>query len=193
MRCRMLTRETLEALIRGERAAFAEFERTYAHVVRRVVSTYWRGAFDREEAMQEVWLHIWKNRGAIDVERAEQIGGFISVVARRRCLDLLRGPAKPVSLDDIPEPVAESIPDVAEQGQITAAVLAFTSRLRPQWKAFFDLHFVQGLPYEDVAVRLGINKLRCKYMKKVLSARARDDEALTAALSRTTSGAPRAS
>ncbi len=188
----MLPRQTIEAFTRGERAAFEEVERTYAHVVRRVVSTFWRGAFDREEAMQEVWLHIWKNRGALDADRAQEVGGFIAVVARRRCLDLLRGPPRPVPLDDIPEPAADETLDFAEVNEIRAAVAAFTSRMRPQWRAFFDLHFVQGLPYPDVAARLGISRLRCKYMKKVLAARARNDDALLATLSRTSTGASRA-
>lgn len=189
----MLPRQTIEAFTRGERPAFEEVERTYAHVVRGVVSRFWRGAFDREEAMQEVWLHIWKNRGAIDADRAAEVSGWIAVVARRRCLDMLRGPPTPLALDDVAEPAAEASVDFAEVKQIHAAVAAFTDRMRPQWSAFFDLHFVQGLPYEDVAARLKISKLRCKYMKKVLAARARKNTALLAALSRTDTGAPSAS
>lgn len=189
----MLPRETIEALIRGDTGAFEQLEATYAHIVRRVVSTFWRGAFDREEAMQEVWLHIWKNRGVIDADRADEVGGWIAVVARRRCIDLARGPPKPVALDDVAEPNAEPTVDFAEQQQIAAAVAAFTERMRPQWRSFFNLHFVEGLPYEHVAARLNISKIRCKYMKKVLAARARKDTALLAALSRTTAGAPCAS
>lgn len=189
----MLPRETIEALIRGDTGAFEQLEATYAHIVRRVVSTFWRGAFDREEAMQEVWLHIWKNRGAVDAERAAQVGGWIGVVARNRCVDMLRGTQHAVALDDVAELVAEETVDFAEQKQIRAAVAAFTDRLRPQWKSFFDLHFVEGLPYDDVAARLNISKLRCKYMKKVLAARARKNAPLLAALSRTAAGAPSAS
>ncbi len=190
----MLPRETIAAFRRGERAAFEELERTYAHLVRAVVSRFWRGAFDREEAMQEVWLHIWKNRAAIDEDRAAELGGWVATVARRRCFDLVRGSTPAVPLEDVDEPAAEDPRvDFAELTEIRAAVAAFTQRLRPQWRRFFELHFVEGHPYEEVAARLHISKLRCKYMKKVLAMRARNDSALLAALSRTATGAPRAS
>jgi len=186
----MLAPETIEAFIRGERAAFDEVLRTYAHTVRRVVATFWRGAFDQEEAMQEVWLHIWKNRGAFDAGRAQEIAGFIAVLARRRCIDLLRKTRPEVSLDGdaVEPPMAEPVPDPVEKAELDRAVAAFAGSLAPAWRAFFDLHFVQGLPYDDVVARLSIGKLRCKYMKKVLAARAREDAGLRAVLARRSGG-----
>lgn len=191
----MLAPETIEAFTRGERAAFDEVLRTYAHTVRRVVSTYWRGAFDQEEAMQEVWLHIWKNRGAFDATRAKETAGFIAVLARRRCIDLLRKTRPEVALDDdaVELPMAEPVPDPVERAELDRAVSTFAATLAPDWRAFFDLHFVQGLPYDDVVARLRIGKLRCKYMKKVLAARAREDAGLRDVLVRRSGGATGAS
>lgn len=73
-----------------------------------------------------------------------------------------------------------------EQAELQRALTAFTGRLKPAWRDFFDLHFVQGLDYADVTARLGISRLRCKYMRKVLAARARRSRALLAALGRPT-------
>ena len=189
----MLPRETIDAFRRGDRTAFEIVLRTYAHVVRRVAGACFKSTFDREEAMQEVWLHIWKNRDAVDVDRAQELGGWIAVVARRRCLDLLRRPQSDVPLEEVPEPEAEAVVDVAEQRDIQAAVAGFASSLKPGWRRFFDLHFVQGLPYEDVGAQLGIGKLRCRYMKKVLAARARKNRPLLDALQRSSTGGRHAS
>ncbi|OGQ11751.1 MAG: hypothetical protein A2138_20040 [Deltaproteobacteria bacterium RBG_16_71_12] len=142
--------------------------------------------------MQEVWLHIWKNRSAVDANRAGELAVFLAVLARRRCIDLLRTKTPEQQLDDIAEPAAGELPDVVEQSEIAAAVAAFKQKLRPQWGRFFDLHFVQGLPYDDVAARMSISKLRCKYMKKVLATRARNNVELLAALNRTSTGAAHA-
>lgn len=56
--------------------------------------------------------------------------------------------------------------------------------LEPQWRSFFELHFMQELAYGDVAKHMGITKIRCKYMKKVLLMRARRDRRLSEALGR---------
>jgi hypothetical protein len=63
-------------------------------------------------------------------------------------------------------------------------VAAFTARLRPSWREFFELSFVQGLDHEAVRERLGLGRLRCKYMRQVLAARARRSPALLTALGR---------
>ena len=186
----MLPTETVEAFKRGEQAAFAALMRTYGHIVRATTRRFWRGVFDQEEAMQEIWLHIWRNRGAVDVNRLDELPGFISVTARNRCVDLIRKTKPTFSLDDGEAPSADESPDdVARQREVGAAAQAFASSLRPAWRRFFDLHFVEGRPYGEIAAMLGISKLRCKYMKSVIGSRARRDRALLAALARTEGGA----
>lgn len=144
--------------------------------------------------MQEVWVHAWRNRSSLDLGRVETFSGWLAVLARRRCLDLLRAAANPAEPGpEEPEallrwleepPTQQAVPEAA---QLHAAVEAFVRRLRPGWREFFELHFVEGLPYGEVAPRLGISKLRCKYMKKVLAAKARRDPGLREALGRTRS------
>ena len=139
--------------------------------------------------MQEIWLHIWKNRAAVDVNRLDELAGFISVSARNRCIDLMRKTKPTFSLDESDEPnVDASAEHLVVQREIAAAADAFASSLGPAWRRFFDLHFVEGRDYGDVAAALGISKLRCKYMKSVIGARARRHPALLAALSRSAGG-----
>ena len=72
--------------------------------------------------------------------------------------------------------------------EVAAAVAAFEARLKSPWLEFFRLHFVEGLDYEEISTRLGIGRLRCKYMKRVLASQARRSNALMVALGRQTSG-----
>ncbi len=174
----------------GDPEAFAALVRAFGPLVRSIVARYFRGAFEREEALQEIWLHAFRNRSALDLSRAADLPGWVAVLARRRCIDLLRrrpddvpasttGEAAPEDMGAAPVQVA-----AAEARELQRAVLGFESRLEPPWRDFFRLHFVEGLPYDEVATRLGISRLRCKYLKKVLAARARSDAALMAALGR---------
>lgn len=188
----MLSRQTLSAFSHGERQAFVEVFRAHGGTVRHVVGTFWAGAFDREEAMQEVWLHIWKNRASLDPERGAEVGGWIATVARRRCIDLLRSQRSPRNVADVSRVddvdgmplAADPLPDVIERQQVSAAVAAFVASLKPAWQAFFQLCFVDGASYEEIGRQLGVGKLRCKYMKKVLAGRARAHPALMASLDR---------
>ncbi len=186
----MLPRATLEQFRAGDAAAFAAVVEAYGPLVRGAVSRYWRSAFEREEAMQEIWVHVFRGREALDPDRLETFSGWLAVLVRNRCLDLLRRPAtEPVpvateaeALAWLDEPPAQEAS--VEQAELREAVATFTARLKPAWRDFFELHFVQGLEYGEVCERLGIGRIRCKYMRKVLAARARRNRALLAALGR---------
>ena len=139
--------------------------------------------------MQEVWAHAYRHREALDVNRLEAFPGWLAVLAKRRCLDLCRSP-EPAPTDADADSLladleAESDPQrEVESRELHDAVAQFTAGLKPGWREFFELHFVQGLDYEAVAEKLEIGKLRCKYMKKVLATQARRDARLRAALGR---------
>ena len=178
----------------GDASAFAQVMPEFDSLVRSVVRRHWQSEFQREEAMQEVWTHAYRQRDALDPARLDAFAGWLAVLAKRRCLDLSRSP-EPAPTDAqaealLAELAAEEDPhgDV-EARELSEAVRQFIAGLRPGWREFFELHFVQGQDYEAVGARLGIGKLRCKYMKKVLALQARHDARLRAALGRLRGGA----
>ncbi len=173
--------------------------REFGPLVRSIVVRYFRGAFEREDAIQEVWLHAFRNRAALDPTRAADLPGWLGVLARRRCLDLWRRRpdevlgTEPVLSNDEALPEAALQVAATEAWELQQAVIAFEGRLQPAFREFFRLHFVEGLPDEDVVARLGISRLRGKYLKRVLAERARKDAALLSALGRYHPGGPLAS
>lgn len=181
---------TLRRFKEGEATAFAEVVRAFTPLMRGVTARYWKGTFEREEAMQEIWLHVFRHRDALDLARAGAFAGWLAVLARRRCIDLLRHRVDLVPLDDVDEAealfwlTAPAEAQPGEDAELVRAVGAFKARLDPVWRQFFELHFVEGLDYAEIGVRMKIGKLRCKYMRKVLGERARRNAALMAALGR---------
>ncbi len=184
----MLQRQTLERFRAGDGAAFAEVVAVHDDVVRRIASGYWRSTFEREEAMQEVWLHVYRNRAAFDLDRLTELPGWIAVLARRRCLDLVRKKQPDVRpFDEGAHAPVEDAPDgpgLVERKALLLAVDAFEARLAPAWRAFFRLCFVDGHSYQEIGAQLGYGALRCKYMKKVLAQKARKNRGLMEALGR---------
>jgi RNA polymerase sigma factor (sigma-70 family) len=187
-----LAYETLEKFRQGDAQAFRQVLERYAPLVRHAVSRFWSGAFEREEAMQEVWTHVFRNREALDLARASSFSGWLAVLTRRKCIDLLRRADDPAELSE--EEALEWIgappeqESAVEHEELDAAVRAFKQKLEPKWREFFELCFVRGLDYDEVSARLSISKLRCKYMRKVLSLRARKNAAIMAALGRPRKG-----
>ena len=188
-----LSRETFEAFLDGDAEAFAAVVRAYGPIVRRVASRFWSSPFECEDAAQEVWLHVLNHRHQIDRDRLESFPGWVSVVARRCCIGMRRrSGGEPLVHDDGATAEAIAGDESAEQGvaerELRREVDGFTARLRPQWRRFFELHFVEGLAYPDVARQLSISTARCKYMKRVLTARARRHRPLRAVLERPIGG-----
>ena len=179
----------------GNADAFARVMREFDPLVRSIAVRLFPRPFELEEAMQEAWVHAFRQRESLDPARLDAFPGWLGVLVKRRCLDLRRvqrpvfaseedeAAAVLAEASDDPDPAAS-----AEHRQLVLAVASFRAALGPGWREFFDLHFTQGLDYPEVAARLGISRLRCKYMKKVLAARARRDLGLRAALGRTWGG-----
>lgn len=185
------TRDTLERFVAGGRDGFTRVMREYGPLVHGIVRRFFTSPFEQEDAMQEIWTHAYRNRGALDPARAEAFPGWLAVLARRRAIDLLRSrdPAaadRPAADEELPDPAVEPAQqDAVEQAELARAVEGFRATLEPGWRAFFDLHFVHGAPYPLVAHQLGISRIRCKYMRKVLARRAMKDRDLMAALGST--------
>jgi RNA polymerase sigma factor (sigma-70 family) len=186
--------ETLARLRAGEREAFALVVAELTPMVRGIVSRFWRRPWDQEDAMQEIWAHAFRSREVIDPSRPADLPGWIAVLSHRRCVDLLRArnPAAPAP-DDPGEVLAavEQAPAqqrTAEEVALAAAVERFRAGLGPAWRLFFDAYFVKGLAYPEIAGALGITRLRCKYMRKVLAGKAMRDPTIMAAIGRAVEG-----
>lgn len=184
--------ETLEAFRDGDEQAFVTVMLACAPLMRSIVNRYWRSTFEREEALQEVWLHVHRRRDALDPNRFDKFEAWVSVLARSRCLDLLRKQGRQIQTDDgaelerltdetRPEPSPE---DSAVEAEIRDAAMAFAKGLDGDWRRFFELHFLSGLSHSEAAGKLGVRVSRTKYMKRIIVRKARRDPGLSAVLSR---------
>jgi RNA polymerase sigma factor (sigma-70 family) len=183
--------EILEGFRRGESEAFTEVVRAYTPMARSITCRFFRGAFQQEEAMQEIWAKAFKQREALDPGRLDKFGAWLKTLARNCCIDLLRkknreiGPGFKDSSEELEKLYENATQErAAEAAEIHDAVEAFKAKLQPKWRSFFDLHFTQGLDYPEISRRLSISRARCKYFKRVLVRRARRNKRLLEALGR---------
>jgi RNA polymerase sigma factor (sigma-70 family) len=143
-----------------ERAWLAEhFEGKRAHL--RAVAYRMLGSLsEADDAVQDAWLRV----SGSDTRGVENIGGWLTTVVSRVCLDVLRSRKsrreEPVGAQ-VPEPVAggrEAI-DPEEEAivadSVGLAMLVVLETLAPAERLAFVLHDMFDVPFDEIAAIVG--------------------------------------
>ncbi|SDH58303.1 RNA polymerase sigma-70 factor, ECF subfamily [Sinosporangium album] len=111
---------------------------------------------EAEDALQEAWLRLARS----DSGDIDNLGGWLTTVVGRVCLDMLRArkSRREESLEDrLPDPVI-SRPDAADPEQevlladsVGLALLVVLESLTPAERLAFVLHDMFGLPFDQIA------------------------------------------
>ena len=115
---------------------------------------------EADDAVQETWLRLQRN----DPDEFRNVGGLLTTVVGRVCLDRLRSrrarPEDPV--DDLTtgaapavEPGADPLDEALLAESVGTALMVVLDRLGPAERVAFVLHDVFGVPFDDVAEILG--------------------------------------
>lgn len=117
-------------------------------------------ASEADDAVQEAWLRLHRaDEAAID-----NLGGWLTTVVARVCLDMLRSRTsrreEPLA-EEASEPVAADTPGSSpEQEALLAdsvglALLVVLERLAPAERVAFVMHDMFAVPFEDIAPIVG--------------------------------------
>jgi len=115
---------------------------------------------EAEDAVQEAWLRL----GRTDAASVDNLGGWLTTVVARICLDMLRSrkARREDALDSTgPEPVAnDNIEAVLEQesqlaDSVGLALLVVLQTLAPAERIAFVLHDMFDLPFDEIAPVVG--------------------------------------
>lgn len=133
------------------------FEANRAHL--RAVAYRMLGSLsEADDAVQETWLRL-QRAGAADVAN---LGGWLTTVVGRVCLDALRSRAsrREDPLDThLPEPLVAAVDDPEHEAvvadSIGLALLVVLDTLAPAERLAFVLHDLFGVPFDEVAPIVG--------------------------------------
>jgi RNA polymerase sigma factor (sigma-70 family) len=144
---------------RGSEWIVGQFEAHRAHL-RAVAYRLLGSSSEADDAVQEAWLRL--NRS--DAAGIDNLGGWLTTVVGRVCLDMLRSRRsrreEPFAAD-APEPVASgTLGSSPEQEALLAdsvglALLVVLERLAPAERLAFVLHDMFAVPFEEVAPIVG--------------------------------------
>lgn len=113
---------------------------------------------EAEDAVQEAWIRLSRS----DADSIDNLGGWLTTVVGRICLDMLRTrrgrPEQPVrdhspvlADDAIPDPELEAV----QADSVGLALLVVLETLTPAERLAFVLHDMFAVPYDDIAPILG--------------------------------------
>jgi len=110
---------------------------------------------DAEDAVQEIFLDLWKSASRHDPERSSE-AAFVAMIARRRLVDLRRRRARRDGDEELVEDVVSEKNSSAElQAEASLAARALTS-LEPSEREILVLATYEGLTQQEIAARLGL-------------------------------------
>ena len=160
--------------------------RRFEEVRPRLRAAAWRmlgSAAEADDAVQEAWLRL-SRAGADGVEN---LGGWLTTVVARVCLDMLRSrrsrredPLEPAEGD--PAPVHRAAGDAEEEAMLAdsvgMALLVVLDRLSPAERVAFVLHDLFDLPFEQIAPIVGRNAAAARQLASRARRRVRGSAAV---------------
>jgi RNA polymerase sigma-70 factor (ECF subfamily) len=113
---------------------------------------------EAEDAVQEAWIRLSRS----DAESIDNLGGWLTTVVGRICLDVLRhrrgrpeqptGEHSPALTDhEVPDPELEAV----QADSVGLALLVVLETLTPAERLAFVLHDMFAVPYDDIAPIVG--------------------------------------
>ena len=84
-----MTQALLTQIASGDMAAVGEFLRRHTALVFGQARRFCRNAQDAEDAVQDIFLEIWRSAGRYDPAQGSEVT-FVATIARRRLVDRLR-------------------------------------------------------------------------------------------------------
>jgi RNA polymerase sigma-70 factor (ECF subfamily) len=148
----------LQRIAGGDGSAVRECIDQYGGLVWSLARRLTRTAADAEDAVQEIFVDIWRSAGRFDASLGSD-KVFIAMIARRRLIDRLRKTTAEPRME--PEEALESVawadPGGLPEDSIDAAQAARAlSELRPEQRQVLELGLMHGMSQSEIAARLGM-------------------------------------
>ncbi|MBA3438794.1 MAG: RNA polymerase sigma factor [Pyrinomonadaceae bacterium] len=150
----------LSRIATGDKAAVQECIEAYGKLVWALARRLSPNRADAEDAVQEIFIDLWRSAARFDEGRSSEVA-FVTMIARRRLIDRLRGARRSIQIAQI-----EDGAEVGDESRRhdrefeTCAEAAIAARalgeLRPEQRKVLQLAIYQGLSHGEIARATGV-------------------------------------
>ena len=148
----------LHRIAQGDRTAVQDCLNKYGGLVWSLARRMSASTEDAEDAVQEIFVDIWKNAGRFDSTQSSETT-FIAMIARRRLIDRLRYSKRRIAADSLEDIVSEPSARADEQMQTSIEAkdaARALKQLRPEQRQVLQLSIVQGLSHQEISDATGM-------------------------------------
>ena len=148
----------LQRIAAGDANAVQDCLKAYGGLVWSLARRMLRNSDDAEDAVQEIFVDVWKNAGRFDAAQSSETT-YIAMIARRRLIDRIRFAARRLSPDALEDVLAEPVDrsDKTMQTTLEASdAIRAMNALRPEQRQVLQLSIVQGLSHQEIADTTGM-------------------------------------
>ncbi len=154
----MVAQAILQRIANGDQAAVQECCLTYGGLVWSLARRMLRDSADAEDAVQEIFLDVWKNADRFDASRSSETT-FVAMIARRRLIDRIRFSQRRISTDSLEDVLAE--PVNSSDGNVhtfleAKEALKVLKELRPEQRQVLELSIIQGMSHQEISDSTGM-------------------------------------
>lgn len=153
-----MSQAILHRIAEGDQNAVQDCLKTYGGLVWSLARRMLRNQDDAEDAVQEIFVDIWKNAAKFDEAQASETT-FVAMIARRRLIDRIRFTQRRLAPDSIEDMLSEpSAGSEKEMQTLIEGREAFKAleELRPEQRQVLQLSIVQGLSHQEISEATGM-------------------------------------
>ena len=158
-----------------------QFESQRAHL-RAVALRMLGSSHEADDAVQEAWLRLSRS----DAEAVDNLGGWLTTVVARVCLDMLRSRTRkqevPTDTAAAPAPAGAAGPSPEDEAvlvdSVGLALLVVLDTLEPAERLAFVLHDMFAVPFDEIAPIVGRTPAAARQLASRARRRVQSDPAV---------------
>jgi RNA polymerase sigma-70 factor, ECF subfamily len=172
-----MTTSVLERIAAGEPTAVQECMKSFGGLVWSLALRMSPSRADAEDAVQEIFMDVWRNAGAYDPAKSpEKV--FIAMIARRRLIDRWRSRSRRLETEPLEDSEAmleqAMVASPATQVELAEA-MAVIAELDPEQRQVIHMGVVQGMTHSEIARETGkpLGTVKTQIRRGLIKIRAR--------------------
>lgn len=151
-----LAEPLLPRIALGDEAAVRECVVRYGALVWSLVRRWSPNTSDAEDAVQDVFIDLWRSAGRFDATRATE-SGWVAMVTRRRLIDRMRRRQRLPELEtlsdvhDVPDEGAEDVAQDLDRATRLDRARAVLDALPATQRRMLELSLLEGKTHDEIA------------------------------------------